>query len=121
MIRFAPYPFTIVNALLAQIYSVRYWQFALVTAISLLKTIIHAWIGSTVSNLQDLIVKSPAHDNGDGNGGLSAGTIVEIGMLVFAMVVSLVGGVYIYRLINRLLTSSTAAAAEEFEMFESAA
>jgi uncharacterized membrane protein YdjX (TVP38/TMEM64 family) len=105
MIRFAPYPFTIVNALLAQIYSIRYWQFALATGISLLKTVIHAWIGSTVSDMQDLLTKSPAKDTG---GGLGAGTIVEIVMLLIAVIVSILGGIYIYRLMNRLLQSAAA-------------
>lgn len=107
MIRFAPYPFTFVNALLAQIYSIKYWQFALATAVSLLKTVVHAWIGSTASDIQDIINKPKSPDDSSGP---SASQIAEWIMLSLAIVISILGGIYIYRLTLKILNDANAGA-----------
>lgn len=54
LLRLAPYPFTYGNLILAQLPAVELRDFMLVTSISLLKTVWHAWLGSQLESIEDL-------------------------------------------------------------------
>jgi hypothetical protein len=121
-LRLAPYPFTVLNALLAHIEAVSLHQFMLVTAVSLLKTCIHAWIGSTLTDISQIIhvPHSPrngtsagtgggngtAHDPQHGGEGYSTAQVVEFSFLGVAVLIAFVGGYYLYRMVERALAEN---------------
>ncbi|KAI8836333.1 hypothetical protein BC829DRAFT_405836 [Chytridium lagenaria] len=91
LLRLAPYPYAVMNGLLATT-STSFRNYALATLVAMLKAPLNVYIGTTLQNIADLI---------SGRGGAPAP--VEMGIMITGFVVAFVGLVYFSWLIRRML------------------
>jgi len=114
LIRLAPYPFNVMNALLSATH-IPLSTFAIATAISLLKLALHVYIGSTLSSLA-IVPPTTTPEDGDGNGdtgtpsdtveGNSHGRTVKIVVMVISMIIGVVVGAYVWIVAKREIEAS---------------
>ncbi|KAF8931900.1 hypothetical protein BGZ58_007359 [Dissophora ornata] len=111
LIRLAPYPFNVMNALLSATH-IPLSTFALATAISLIKLALHVYIGSTLSSLavlpppplgDDGDTTAPLPDPADGN---SHGRALKIVVMVFSMIIGFAVGAYVWIVAKREIEAS---------------
>ncbi|KAF9112614.1 hypothetical protein BGX27_003108 [Mortierella sp. AM989] len=107
LIRLAPYPFNVMNALLSATH-VPLSTFTLATAISLSKLILHVYIGSTLSSLAPLPPPIPS----DGNGGTvpeetnTHGRNLKIVVIIISMLLGIGVGGYVWIVAKREIEAS---------------
>lgn len=110
LLRLAPFPFTLLNVVLAHVSSVSLRQFTFITGASLLKVILHAWVGASITDLADILnvgtssPKTPAH-------------IVELVMLGVASSVAVIGGFYMYNIVTNALMQFDSVHSSDAELF----
>ncbi|RKP07661.1 snare associated Golgi protein-domain-containing protein, partial [Thamnocephalis sphaerospora] len=98
LIRLAPYPYNLMNALLS-LTSLPLKVFATATAVSLLKTITHVAVGANLENLTDALMHNPS-----------------VGKLLLGLLTVLLGigvTVYLYRLTARIVQEMEAETMED--------
>lgn len=97
LIRFAPYPFNLTNAVLGQCQAIKLLPFTIVTAMSLVKTLLYLWIGSNALEVGQLV-----------SGHKQAGIIqiVEIASVALLWCIALVGGWFLYRTVQKITANS---------------
>ena len=66
LVRIAPYPFNLLNAILSSFPKLSLATYTGTTAISLLKVILHTWFGSGIWNISDMHAQKQAHGDEDG-------------------------------------------------------
>lgn len=98
LLRLAPYPFNVMNALLAQIPTITLQEYVVSTAIGLLKVILHTITGSMLVELEDVIKHPEQQQNG-----LSATERIDLVILFLSVSFGLVSGVYLYRILQHAL------------------
>ncbi|KAF9576592.1 hypothetical protein EC968_006939 [Mortierella alpina] len=101
LIRLAPYPFNIMNALLSATH-IPLPTFALATAISLVKLTLHVYIGSTLSSL------AGRDDDQDGKGSSGHGKAVKVIVMIFSIILGIGVGGYVWIIAKREITVSEA-------------
>ncbi|KAF9356259.1 Transmembrane protein 64 [Mortierella sp. NVP85] len=112
LIRLAPYPFNVINALLSATH-IPLSTFAIATAISLLKLALHVYIGSTLSSLA-IVPPTTTPEDDDSNGdttdtpvdGNSHGRTVKIVVMVISMILGVVVGAYVWIVAKREIEAS---------------
>ncbi|KAF9346843.1 hypothetical protein BGX26_001637 [Mortierella sp. AD094] len=107
LIRLAPYPFNVMNALLSATH-VPLSTFTLATAISLSKLILHVYIGSTLSSLATL-PSIPSDENDDGtvpNDPNSHGRNLKIVVMLISMLLGIGVGGYVWIVAKREIEAS---------------
>ncbi|KAG0328790.1 hypothetical protein BGZ99_004454 [Dissophora globulifera] len=102
LIRLAPYPFNVTNALLSATH-VPLSTFTIATAISLTKLALHVYVGSTLSSLA--VLPPPPIVDDDGNTTVplppaadpnSHARSIKIVVMVFSMILGIVVGAYVW-------------------------
>ncbi|KAF9950599.1 hypothetical protein BGZ72_007769 [Mortierella alpina] len=101
LIRLAPYPFNIMNALLSATH-IPLPTFALATAISLVKLTLHVYIGSTLSSL------AGGDEDEDGKGKGGHGKAVKIILMIFGIILGIGVGGYVWIIAKREIAVSEA-------------
>ncbi|KAG0368214.1 hypothetical protein BGZ54_002452 [Gamsiella multidivaricata] len=114
LIRLAPYPFNVMNALLSATH-IPLSTFAIATAISLTKLALHVYIGSTLSSLA-ILPPPPTDTNGpnndDGSTPLptddanSHGRNLKIVVMAISMVLGIAVGAYVWIVAKREIEAS---------------
>ncbi|KAI8594519.1 snare associated Golgi protein-domain-containing protein, partial [Dissophora ornata] len=102
LIRLAPYPFNIMNALLSATH-IPLHTYALATAISLLKLTLHVYIGSTLSSLTEGD-DDGGQDDGSGepkNPNSGHGKAVKIIVMILGVILGIGVGGYVYLVAKR--------------------
>ncbi|KAF9946433.1 hypothetical protein BGZ65_009713 [Modicella reniformis] len=112
LIRLAPYPFNIINALLSATH-IPLSTFALATAISLTKLALHVYIGSTLSSLA---VLPPPIEDPEGHPGTALpadptdsnghGRSLKIVAMVISMTLGIAVGAYVWMVAKREIEAS---------------
>ncbi|KAG0001757.1 hypothetical protein BGZ65_003206 [Modicella reniformis] len=105
LIRLAPYPFNIMNALLSATH-IPLYTFTLATAISLIKLALHVYIGSTLSSL---IEGDDDNDNDNNNGennhpkdpSQGHSKKLKIVIMVFSLILGIGVGAYVWMVAKR--------------------
>ncbi|KAF9092060.1 Transmembrane protein 64 [Mortierella sp. GBA35] len=123
LIRLAPYPFNLMNALLSATH-IPLSTFALATAISLTKLTLHVYIGSTLSSLATLppptiptipgeggtdpdgSLPVPTDPGNPGNNNSSHGRSLKIVFMVMSMTIGLAVGFYVWTVAKREIAAS---------------
>lgn len=111
LIRLAPYPFNVMNALLSATH-IPLSTFALATALSLTKLALHVYIGSTLSSLA-----GPLPSTGDGGadeGGRDGplpitdthGRNLKIFVMIISMILGIAVGAYVWMVAKREIEAS---------------
>ncbi|KAI1318001.1 hypothetical protein EDD11_007384 [Mortierella claussenii] len=114
LIRLAPYPFNVMNALLSATH-IPLSTFAFATALSLTKLALHVYIGSTLSSLAPTI--PPTNENeipGGGNDGGDMdplpdnphGRALKIVVMVVSMIIGIAVGAYVWIVAKREIEAS---------------
>ncbi|PIL36788.1 transporter [Ganoderma sinense ZZ0214-1] len=82
LIRLAPYPYNVMNCLLAASPSLTFRTYTVCTALSLPKLIIHTSIGSSIHSFAEYHVKRPGSENGEDYGSTLShySTVAGIGL-----------------------------------------
>ncbi|KAI3634769.1 hypothetical protein MIR68_007150 [Amoeboaphelidium protococcarum] len=101
LLRLAPYPYTLLNITLPNIDSVPMHKFVIGTAVSLVKTILHAMVGSQLDDFAEAI-RHGGVPSGGGNGNKVV-KILEWTGLGIASLFAVVGGYYIFFMIQKAL------------------
>ncbi|KAF9965322.1 hypothetical protein BGZ70_005035 [Mortierella alpina] len=101
LIRLAPYPFNIMNALLSATH-IPLPTFALATAISLVKLTLHVYIGSTLSSL------AGGDDDQDDKGKGGHGKAVKIIVMILSIILGIGVGGYVWIVAKREIAVSEA-------------
>ncbi|KAF9204256.1 hypothetical protein BGZ49_005487 [Haplosporangium sp. Z 27] len=109
LIRLAPYPFNVMNALLSATH-IPLSTFTLATAISLLKLVLHVYIGSTLSSLATL-PSSPLPSDGDDDNSTpendnSHGRNLKILVMIISMLIGIGVGAYVWIVAKREIEAS---------------
>ncbi|KAG0214348.1 hypothetical protein BGX28_002165 [Mortierella sp. GBA30] len=111
LIRLAPYPFNVMNALLSATH-IPLSTFTLATALSLTKLALHVYIGSTLSSLVALPTPSDGGSSGDGEGEVgvpntdSHGRNLKIVVMIISMVLGIAVGAYVWIVAKREIEAS---------------
>lgn len=90
LIRLAPYPYNVMNCLLAAAPSLTFRTYFMCTALSLFKLIIHTTIGASIHSFAEYHVKPGAHDNNNNLGRYSsiAGIALCVGVFIYISVIT---------------------------------
>lgn len=109
LIRLAPYPFNVINALLSATH-IPLSTFTIATAISLSKLALHVYIGSTLSSLA-VLPPPPTEDDGDPTlpapvDSNSHGRTLKIVVMVISMTLGIVIGAYVWIVAKREIEMS---------------
>ncbi|KAF9975000.1 hypothetical protein BGZ73_001453 [Actinomortierella ambigua] len=100
LIRLAPYPFNLMNALFSATHIPFFTYFA-GTAVSLVKLALHVYIGSTLSSLIGTPTTPPPSDGGDDTPPPPAedgSRALKIVVMVFSMILAIVVGAYVWNI-----------------------
>ncbi|KAL7751908.1 Tlg2-vesicle protein [Sorochytrium milnesiophthora] len=115
LIRIAPYPYNIVNVLVATT-RIPYRVYAAATAISLLKILIHIYLGASLTNFTELVLPAPAPGAGAGNENNASrerATVLSHVFLGVGFACAVVGIVWVWRVVQRAVKDE-----EEVQMTE---
>lgn len=90
LIRLAPYPYNVMNCLLAASPSLTFRTYFMCTALSLFKLIIHTTIGASIHSFAEYHVKPGAHDDNNNLGRYSsiAGIALCVGVFIYISVIT---------------------------------
>ncbi|KZT72617.1 hypothetical protein DAEQUDRAFT_735995 [Daedalea quercina L-15889] len=90
LIRLAPYPYNVMNCLLAAAPSLTFRTYFMCTAFSLFKLIIHTTIGASIHSFAEYHVKPGAHESDNNLGRYSsiAGIALCIGVFIYISVIT---------------------------------
>lgn len=90
LIRLAPYPYNVMNCLLAASPSLTFRTYIMCTALSLFKLIIHTTIGASIHSFAEYHVKPGAHDDNNKLGRYSsiAGIALCVGVFIYISVIT---------------------------------
>ncbi|KAF9432624.1 hypothetical protein BGZ76_010534 [Entomortierella beljakovae] len=109
LIRLAPYPFNVMNALLSATH-VPLSTFTIATAISLSKLILHVYIGSTLSSLATIPIPPKEGDSDDGSSSPtdtnSHGRNLKILVMLISMLLGIGVGGYVWIVAKREIAAS---------------
>ncbi|KAF9896588.1 hypothetical protein BX616_007162, partial [Lobosporangium transversale] len=111
LIRLAPYPFNVMNALLSATH-IPLHTYTLATAISLVKLTLHVYIGSTLSSLTegDDDEKNPDGTPKDPSSG--HGKKLKVIIMIFGIILGIGVGAYVWLVAKREIAMSEATRAE---------
>lgn len=96
LLRLGSFPYNIVSFSLGQISSISFAKYSLVSTIALFKTIIHAFIGSSLANLTEIFHV----------GGSNEAAIVEIVFASLGAVIAFLGSIYIARMLYKAVNDN---------------
>ncbi|KAF9141764.1 hypothetical protein BGX30_004179 [Mortierella sp. GBA39] len=112
LIRLAPYPFNVMNALLSATH-IPLSTFALATALSLTKLALHVYIGSTLSSLAPITTPEGETTNPDGSlppttpvNGDNHGRNLKIVFMVISIIIGFAVGAYVWTVAKREIAAS---------------
>ncbi|CAO3573714.1 unnamed protein product [Mortierella alpina] len=107
LIRLAPYPFNVMNALLSATH-IPLSTFALATALSLTKLALHVYIGSTLSSLAGPSPTTPPPTSDDGQVPVTDthGRNLKIFVMVISMILGIAVGAYVWMVAKREIEAS---------------
>ncbi|KAF9961180.1 hypothetical protein BGZ72_004510 [Mortierella alpina] len=114
LIRLAPYPFNVMNALLSATH-IPLSTFTLATALSLTKLALHVYIGSTLSSLAGPpTIPPPTDDGSTGEGGTDGqlpitdthGRNLKIFVMIISMILGIAVGAYVWMVAKREIDAS---------------
>ncbi|KAF9950550.1 hypothetical protein BGZ70_001307 [Mortierella alpina] len=107
LIRLAPYPFNVMNALLSATH-IPLSTFALATALSLTKLALHVYIGSTLSSLAGPSPTTPPPTSEDGQVPVTDthGRNLKIFVMIISMLLGIAVGAYVWMVAKREIEAS---------------
>jgi uncharacterized membrane protein YdjX (TVP38/TMEM64 family) len=99
LLRMGSLPYSWVSLTLGQMSSVPFWKYFVVTEIALIKTLVHAFIGSTLGDLQDIFASPAKH-------------WPELVVAILSAVLTAITAYYMYELLQKALSEDSDVAVE---------